>query len=43
MSRLVIVVDAQRDFMLSSSALYVVGAETLVAPMNEMLASLSPG
>lgn len=42
MSRFVIVVDAQRDFMLPDGALYVAGAEALVAPMNEMLASLSP-
>ncbi len=42
MSRFVIVVDAQRDFMLPDGALYVAGAEALVAPMNEMLASLGP-
>ena len=42
MSRFVIVVDAQRDFMMPDGALYVAGAEALVAPMNDMLASLSP-
>ncbi|TVV76229.1 cysteine hydrolase family protein [Sphingomonas solaris] len=42
MGRFVIVVDAQRDFMLPEGALYVAGAEDLVAPMNIMLASLDP-
>ncbi len=42
MSRFVIVVDAQGDFMMPEGALYVAGAEALVAPMNAMLASLAP-
>jgi nicotinamidase/pyrazinamidase len=41
MSRFVIVVDAQRDFMMPDGALYVAGAEALVGPMNDMLASLT--
>lgn len=36
----VIVVDVQRDFMLPGGALYVPGAETLIAPLDAMLASL---
>jgi nicotinamidase/pyrazinamidase len=42
MSKFVIVVDAQRDFMMPDGALYVAGAEALVTPMNDMLASLGP-
>ncbi|VWX48351.1 cysteine hydrolase family protein [Novosphingobium sp. 9U] len=42
MINFVIVVDAQRDFMMPDGALYVAGAEALIAPMNDMLASLSP-
>jgi nicotinamidase/pyrazinamidase len=42
MKRFVIVVDAQRDFMMPEGALYVAGAEALIALLNELLASLSP-
>lgn len=42
MSRFVIVVDAQRDFMMPGGAPYLASAEALVAPTNVMLASLRP-
>ena len=42
MKRFVIVVDAQRDFMLPNGALYVAGAEALVGPMNGWLEMLRP-
>lgn len=42
MSRFVIVVDAQRDFMAADGALSVAGADTLVAPLNAWLAALRP-
>lgn len=43
MSKFVIVVDAQRDFMMTDGALYVPGAQDLVGPMNRWLARLDPG
>jgi nicotinamidase/pyrazinamidase len=43
MSRFVIVVDAQRDFMAPDGALSVAGADALVAPLNAWLAALRPG
>jgi nicotinamidase/pyrazinamidase len=42
MSRFVIVVDAQRDFMAVDGALSVGGADALVAPLNAWLAGLRP-
>lgn len=42
MPRFVIVVDAQRDFMLPDGALYVAGADTLIAPMRNWLVGLDP-
>jgi nicotinamidase/pyrazinamidase len=42
MSRFVIVVDAQRDFMMADGALPVGGAEALVRPINAWLAALRP-
>ena len=40
MFRFVIVVDAQRDFMVPDGALYVGGADALIGPMNNWLAAL---
>ena len=42
MSRFVVVVDAQGDFMLADGALPVAGAEALIAPLGEWLAALRP-
>jgi len=42
MSRFVIVVDAQKDFMAADGALSVAGADALVAPLNAWLAGLRP-
>lgn len=42
MSRFVIVVDTQKDFMDADGALSVPGADALALPMAEWLASLSP-
>lgn len=42
MRRFVIVVDMQRDFVVADGALPVPGAEQIVAPMQEWLASLRP-
>ncbi|HSI19840.1 MAG TPA: isochorismatase family protein [Sphingomonas sp.] len=42
MRRLIIVVDAQADFMLSDGALPVPGAEEVIAPLNRWLAGLTP-
>lgn len=41
MQRFVIVVDTQVDFMLPEGALPVAGADALIAPMHDWLASLS--
>ncbi len=40
--KFVIVVDAQRDFMMPDGALYVPGAEALIAPINDWLTTLDP-
>jgi nicotinamidase/pyrazinamidase len=42
MTRFVIVVDTQRDFMAADGALSVPGAETLVEPMRQWLTALHP-
>jgi nicotinamidase/pyrazinamidase len=42
MAKFVIVVDAQRDFMMPDGALYVGGADALIGPMNDWLAALDP-
>jgi nicotinamidase/pyrazinamidase len=42
MTRFVIVVDTQRDFMAADGALSVAGAEALVEPMQDWLAALDP-
>ena len=42
MSRFVVVVDTQWDFMAGEGALSVVGAEELVAPMQAWLSALTP-
>lgn len=42
MSRFVVVVDAQGDFMWTDGALPVGGADALIAPMQEWLAALDP-
>jgi nicotinamidase/pyrazinamidase len=42
MTRIVIVVDTQGDFMNPDGALAVAGAEVLAAPMNAWLAALDP-
>lgn len=42
MSRLVVVVDVQADFMRPDGALPVAGAEALIAPLQGWLASLRP-
>jgi nicotinamidase/pyrazinamidase len=42
MSRFVIVVDAQRDFIAADGALSVPGADALVGPLNAWLAELRP-
>jgi len=38
--RFVIAIDTQRDFMMPDGALYVGGAEVLIAPMQDWLATL---
>lgn len=42
MAKFLIVVDAQRDFMMPDGALYVGGADALIGPMNDWLAALDP-
>lgn len=42
MAKFVIVVDAQRDFIMPDGALYVGGADALIGPMNDWLAALGP-
>jgi nicotinamidase/pyrazinamidase len=42
MTRFVIVVDTQKDFMAADGALSVAGADTLVEPMQAWLAALDP-
>lgn len=42
MAKFVIVVDAQRDFMMPDGALYVGGADALIGPMNDWLDTLDP-
>ncbi|MCW6537645.1 cysteine hydrolase family protein [Sphingomonas lycopersici] len=42
MTRFVVVVDTQRDFMASDGALYVPGADALLPPMREWLRALDP-
>lgn len=42
MSRFVIVVDTQTDFMAADGALSVAGADTLIEPMRQWLAALPP-
>ncbi|OAN58495.1 isochorismatase family protein [Sphingomonas sp. TDK1] len=42
MTRFVVVVDTQADFMLADGALAVEGAEALIAPMQRWLAALDP-
>jgi len=42
MTRFVIVVDTQRDFMMADGALSVAGAEALIAPMRTWLRTLDP-
>lgn len=42
MQRFVVVVDTQADFMRADGALSVAGAEALIAPMQQWLASLKP-
>ena len=42
MRRFVIAVDVQRDFMMADGALYVPGAQDLVAPLKLWIAALHP-
>lgn len=42
MSKLVVVVDTQVDFMLPSGKLYVPGAEALIGPMFQYISTLPP-
>jgi nicotinamidase/pyrazinamidase len=43
MTRFVVVVDTQRDFMAADGALSVAGADGLIGPMQDWLRALDPG